>query len=147
MDNATKLTDNFAIAGQVAPEDLQQAKNAGYQAVLNLRVPGEQGFPPDAEQQAQAAGLQYANIPVSPAQLSDELADRVLDRIDSLPKPLLIHCGSAMRAGIMSLAHMATRQGMGAEQAFAQGKQAGFDCDAKPPMKQFVESYAAKRAS
>lgn len=147
MDNAIKLTDNFAIAGQVSSEDLQQAKNAGYQAVLNLRVPGEEGFPPDEEQQAQAAGLQYANIPVSPGQLSDELADRVLDRIDSLPKPLLIHCGSAMRAGVMSLAHMATRQGMGVEQAFTRGKQAGFDSDAKPPMKQFVESYAAKRAS
>lgn len=54
--------------------------------------------------------------------MSDELADRVLQQIDRLPKPLLTHCKSGMRSGAMSLMYLATQEGMSAEEAMEKVK-------------------------
>ncbi len=136
-----KIDADLSVAGQVAPEQLQQAAAEGYKSVLNLRSPDEQGFLPDERQIAEAAGLEYVNIPVKPSEMTDELTDRVLAQIDALPKPALIHCASAMRAGAMAFMNLATRQGMTPEQVFEKAGEAGFDCNANPQIKQFLEQY------
>jgi uncharacterized protein (TIGR01244 family) len=142
MDNVKKINDELAIAmNQVTPEQLQQAAQEGYKSVLNLRAPNEQGFSSEEKQQAQNAGLQYVNIPVKVNEISDELADQVLEQIEQLPKPTLTHCKSGMRSGAMTLMYVATRQGMSADEALEKGKKMGFDCDAYPEMKQFFKHY------
>ncbi|MFP4135206.1 MAG: beta-lactamase hydrolase domain-containing protein [Halothece sp.] len=141
MDNTITLSPEFAIAGQLTPEQLQSAKEAGYQSVVNLRVSEEQGFI-DNQEAAEKAGLQYVHIPVSPKDIQEisPVAEQVLAELDQLPKPVLVHCGSALRAGGMVLAYLGTRQGKTAEEVIAQGKQAGFTViDSKPPLKQFIE--------
>lgn len=141
MENTIALSPEFTIAGQLTPEQLQVAKTEGYRAVLNLRVPEEEGFLDNEQSQAQSAGLQYVNIPVSPQRIS-QAADQVLTQLDELPKPVLVHCGSALRAGVMVLAYLGTRQGKSAEEVLEEGRQAGFTAiDSKPPLKQFVEEY------
>lgn len=143
MENTITLSPEFAIAGQITTDQLQTAKDAGYQAVLNLRVPGEQGFLDDEESKAQAVGLRYVNIPVSPNEIS-QVADQVIGQLDELPKPVLVHCGSALRAGVMVLAYLGTREGKNAETVLDEARKAGFTAlDSKPPMKQFVEEYIA----
>jgi uncharacterized protein (TIGR01244 family) len=141
MENVKKINDELTVAGQVTPEQLQQAASEGYKSVLNLRSPDEQGFMSDEQQQAQVLGLHYINIPVKPNEISDELTTEVLQQIDQLPKPALIHCGSAMRAGLMAFINVATRQGMTPEQVFEKAAAAGFDCNTNPQMKQFLEHY------
>lgn len=144
MNNTITLSPEFAIAGQITADELQTAKEAGYQSVLNLRVPGEQGFLEDEEKKAQSVGLRYVNIPVSPNEIS-QVADQVITQLDELPKPVLVHCGSALRAGAMVLAYLGTRQGKSAETVFEEARKAGFTAlDNKPPMKQFVEEYIVK---
>jgi uncharacterized protein (TIGR01244 family) len=96
---------------------------------------------PDEQQLAEAAGLEYVNIPVKPSEMTEELTDKVLEQIDALPKPALIHCASAMRAGAMAFMNLATRRGMTAERVFEKAGEAGFDCNANPQMKQFLEQY------
>lgn len=146
MENVKRINDQLAVAmGQVTPEQLQKASQEGFKAVLNLRSPNEEGFLSDEQQQAENAGLKYVNIPVKPDGMSDELADQVLQQIDQLPKPALIHCKSGMRSGAMTLMYVATQQDMTAEEAMAMAKQNGFDCDAHPQMKQFFEHYISKR--
>lgn len=146
MENVKRINDRLAVAtSQVTPEQLQQAAKAGFKSVLNLRSPNEEGFVSDEQQQAENAGLTYVNVPVKPDNISDELADRVLQQIDQLPKPALIHCKSGMRAGAMTLMYVATQQKMTADEAMAIGKQNGFDCDAHPPMRQFFEHYISDR--
>ncbi|AFZ49238.1 beta-lactamase hydrolase domain-containing protein [Dactylococcopsis salina] len=147
MDNTIALSPEFTIAGQITPEQLKTAKQEGYQAVLNLRVPGEQGFLDDEENQAKNAGLNYVNIPVSPSSIS-EVAPEVIQQLETLPKPVLVHCGSALRAGVMVLAYRGTREGKSAEELFNEARNAGFTVlDSKPPMKQFVEDYIANYRS
>ena len=141
MENTIALSPEFTIAGQITPEQLQAANSEGYQAVLNLRVPGEEGFLDNEQSEAEKAGLNYVNIPVSPQELS-QVADHVLTELDQLQKPVLVHCGSALRAGVMVLAYLGTRQGKSAEEVLEEGRQAGFTViDSKPPLKQFVEEY------
>ncbi|XHX76476.1 MAG: beta-lactamase hydrolase domain-containing protein [Stenomitos frigidus ULC029] len=142
MENIKRINDQLAVAmGQVTPEELQQAAQEGFKSVLNLRSPEEDGFVSDEQQQAEKIGLKYVNVPVKPDGMSDELADQVLQEIDQLPKPALIHCKSGMRSGAMTLMYVATQQGMTADEAMQKGKQMGFDCDSSPQMKEFFEHY------
>lgn len=144
MENVKKINDELTIAtGQVTPEQLQQAAQEGFKSVLNLRSPDEEGFLSEEEQQAEAVGLHYVNIPVLVSKIDDELTDQVLQQIDEIPKPALIHCKSGMRAGAMALMNVATRQGLTPQQAFEQAHKIGFDCSAQPQMKEFFEHYVS----
>ena len=75
MDKVKKINNNLAVATeQLSAEQLQQAAKEGYKSILNLRSashavglsPQEEGFLADEHEQAEAAGLNYVNIPVSP---------------------------------------------------------------------------------
>lgn len=147
MESAKKINDELTVAtGQVTPEQLQQAATEGFKSVMNLRSPDEEGFTSDEQQQAQAVGLRYVNIPVKAETISDELTDQVLQQIEQLPKPALIHCKSGIRSGAMALMNVATNQGMTIEQALEKAKQVGFDYDANPQIKQFFEHYISKHS-
>ena len=136
-----KVNDEITVAGQVAPEQFGEAAQQGFKSVLNLRAPDEEGYLPDEQQQAEAAGLRYVSIPVKKEEISDELTDDVLKEIDELPKPVLVHCASGMRAGAMAFMHMATRAGLPAEEAMSRAQASGFDCNSEPQLKQFFEHY------
>ncbi|WP_254568490.1 beta-lactamase hydrolase domain-containing protein [Oscillatoria sp. HE19RPO] len=147
MENIKKIRDDLAIAmNQLTGEQVQQASQEGFKSILNLRSPQEEGFSSEEQQQAESAGLHYVNIPVKPDAMDDQLADRVLQEIDQLPKPALIHCKSGMRSGALTLMYIATQEGISAEQAMTIGKQHDFDCDAHPQMKQFFEHYISTHA-
>jgi len=136
-----RINDDITVTGQIPPEGLKQAAREGFKSVLNLRAPDEEGFMPDEEQQAKAAGLTYVNIPVKKEEISDEMTSQVLKEIDELPKPVLVHCASGMRAGAMACMHMATRAGMTAEEGMKAAQAIGFDCQSEPQLKQFFEHY------
>ncbi|WP_026734599.1 beta-lactamase hydrolase domain-containing protein [Fischerella sp. PCC 9605] len=147
MENVKRINDELTVSGQVTPEQLQQVANEGFKSVMNLRSPDEKGFLADEEQQAKALGLHYVNIPVKVDTLTEEQTTEILKEIDELPKPALIHCGTAMRAGAMSLMNVATRQGMTPEQAFQKAGEIGFDCSSNPKMKEFFAQYVFQHSS
>ena len=136
-----KVNEQITVAGQVAPEQLEEAARQGFKSVLNLRAPDEEGFMLDEGQRAEAVGLRYASIPVKKEKISDELTTSVLEEIDELPKPVLVHCASGMRAGAMAFMHMATREGLPAEEAMSRAQERGFDCNSEPQLKQFFQHY------
>ena len=125
MEAIRKINDELTIAGQVTPEQLRQVAQEGFKSVLNLRSPDEEGFLSNEQQQAEALGLYYVNIPVKFEAINDEIAARVLMQTNKLPKPTLVHCDSAMRAAAIVLMHIATRQGATLRQAFKQAEQLG----------------------
>lgn len=143
MENVKKINDELTVAGQVMPEQLKQAAQEGFKSVLNLRAPDEKGFLRDEQQQAEAAGLCYVNIPIKLEEISDELIHEVLSQIDKLPKPALVHCASAMRAVVIALLNVATRQGMTRQQAFEKVGEIGFDLNAQPQIEQFFNRYVS----
>ncbi len=125
MEAIKKINDELTIAGQVTPEQLRQVAQEGFKSVLNLRSPDEEGFLSNEQQQAEALGLYYVNIPVKFEAINDEIAARVLMQTNKLPKPTLVHCDNAMRAAAIVLMHIATRQGATLRQAFKQAEQLG----------------------
>lgn len=148
MHNVKQINDDISVAmGQPTPADLQQAAQEGYKSVLNLRSPQEEGALSDEQQSAEAAGLQYVNLPVRPDAMSQEQTDQILNQIDQLPKPLLTHCKSGLRSGAMALMYVATREGLSAEAAMEKGKQMGFGCESSPQMKQFFQQYVSERTN
>lgn len=147
MNNLKQINDEISVAmTQVTPEELQQAAQEGFKSVLNLRSPDEEGVLPNEQKYVESSGLEYVNIPLSPNKLSDEKADEILETIEQLKKPLLLHCKSGMRSGAMALMYMAIQEDMSAQEAIQQGKQMGFDCDKNPKMKEFFKQYVSSRS-
>lgn len=147
MENVKQINDNLAVAtNQVTREQLHQAAVEGFKSVMNLRDPHEEGFMCDEKQQAEAAGLDYVNVPVKPNEMTEELADRVLAEMNKLPKPALIHCKSGMRSGAMALMNVAISQGISPEEAMQKGREMGFDCDSSPQMKEFFKHYVSEHS-
>jgi uncharacterized protein (TIGR01244 family) len=105
------LASDFATAPQLSPEDVAQAAAAGFRSIVNNR-PDFEGGPSQPTSQAvhaaaDAAGLDYAFLPVQPAfQTPDEVA-RMRELLDRLPKPVLAFCRSGTRTGNL---YRATKQ-------------------------------------
>ena len=66
MSDRKKVSDEFSAGGQPTPETLQNLANEGFKSVINLRSVDETGVLSDEQQQAEAAGLEYVNIPLNP---------------------------------------------------------------------------------
>lgn len=142
MENMIKINEELGVKGQLTPEELHLWANAGFKSVLNLRSADEEGFLADEQQHAEVAGLQYVHTPVHPTKINHQLTNQLMQHIDGLAKPTLIHCKSGMRAGLIGLIYVASRrEGMTAAHALETGKQLGLNFDAHPQLKQFIESY------
>ena len=136
MKNTKKVSEELSIAGQVTTEELQQAANEGFKSVLNLRSPLEADFLGDEEQQSQAAGLHYTNIPLRTDQANQELVESAIREIETLPKPVLIHCAAGARAGGIALIAIAIQENLTYEQIVQKAGELGISLE-QPHLKQF----------
>lgn len=146
MANSKKISDDLSAAGQITPEQLHQAAAEGFKSVINLRSPDEQGFLSNEQQKAEAAGLQYANIPLKPTEANQELTKAALEEIANLPKPILIHCAAGARASGIALIANAIHEGLSYEQIHQKATDLGISLE-QPHLKQFlIERYTEKPA-
>ncbi|WP_373270773.1 glutathione S-transferase N-terminal domain-containing protein [Nostoc sp. T09] len=133
-----KVSEELSSAGQVTPEQLQQAAKQGFKSVLNLRSPNEQGFLHEEQQHAQAAGLNYANIAINPSEANQELVEKAIWEIDNLPKPVLVHCAAGARATAISLIAIASQQKLTPEEIKLKAQELGLNLD-QPHLQQFLQ--------
>jgi uncharacterized protein (TIGR01244 family) len=124
LPNRHEPLPGITTAGQPSVAGLEAAAKAGYKAVIDLRALSEErGF--DEPAAVERLGMTYVNLPIDGAAgvTYDNAAE--LDRlIAELPKPLLLHCSSANRAGAL-LALRAGRNGADAAAALELGIAAG----------------------
>ena len=125
MQTVRKINDDLAISGQIDLEQLPQIVEDGFNSILNLRSPQEKGFLPEEQDAVEALHLQYVNHPFEVEYISDQASTQVLQLLNQLPKPVLVHCDNAVRAAAIALMHIATCQGATLEEAFHQAKQLG----------------------
>lgn len=95
------LTDAFAVAPQLRPDDMQAVADAGYKSVIINRPDGEGGpeqpASADVIAAARAAGLAVEYQPVvSGAMTTDDVA-RFKQLLNELPAPVLAYCRSGTR--------------------------------------------------
>ena len=105
------LSDQFSVTAQLEPADMAWAAAHGYQSIVNNRPDFEGGDdqPTDAVMAAaaQAAGLNYAFLPVDPSfQTAEEIA-AFAKLLVTLPGPVLAFCRSGTRSGKLYRASIA----------------------------------------
>ncbi len=118
METVKKITNDLAIAGQPSSDEFKQVAQDGYRTVVNLRSSDEIGFPKDEQQIVELLGLRYVNLPVHIKSLNPVYALTIIEQLMKLPKPMLIHCDTGIRASIIMLMKIAIMQGIKAEEAF-----------------------------
>lgn len=141
MLDLRRVTDGFAVAPQIAPEDMAALKAQGFVAVINNRPDGEEpGQPsgPEMAAAAEAAGLAYRAIPVAGGFAHPQVAEmaQVLTGTDG---PVFAFCRSGTRSTLLWALAEASRGGDPGEIADA-AAQAGYDI---APVRAAVEKLAA----
>ncbi|MBD2163648.1 phosphatase [Calothrix membranacea FACHB-236] len=141
MSNIKKVSDEFSAGGQPTPDTLKQLADEGYKSVVNLRAPDEAGVLDDEEQQAQAVGLEYVNVPLNSTSAKDGLTAKVLRELEQLPTPVYFHCGAGGRANALALIALATQQQLNREQVLAKAQELGIN-PKQAHLKQFLDSLS-----
>ena len=100
MADIRKVTQDFAVAPQMAPEDVAAAKAQGFVKLINNRPDHEAPDQPtsaEMEAAARAAGLDYVHIPVV-GRPTLERAAAVAAEADGAAGPVLAFCRSGTRS-------------------------------------------------
>lgn len=134
MEVIRKINDELAIAGMIPFEQWQQIAESGYQSVLDLRSLDSSRLTIE-RQFIESLGLRYAYLLIDRESegMSIELALRVLQQLDDLPKPTLV-CNNITLAAAMVLMHIAIRQGDTLQQAFQRAERLGLFRNSTQPI-------------
>ena len=100
MADIRKVTEDFAVAPQIAPEDMALAARQGFVLVINNRPDGEAPDQPSSAQMeaaAKAAGLAYVHIPVRGGPTPDQV-EAVAEAVADAKGPVLAFCRSGTRS-------------------------------------------------
>jgi len=97
------LAPDFAVAPQLAPEQMAALAASGIRSVVNNRLEQEAGQPPETQLRAAAAAsnLAYERLPVDPGHITLEDVARFAELIERLPRPIVAFCRSGSRSGIL----------------------------------------------
>ncbi|ODT82831.1 MAG: hypothetical protein ABS76_06545 [Pelagibacterium sp. SCN 64-44] len=96
-----KIDENFAVTGQITPEQVKAVSEAGYRSIVCARPDDEEFGQPSFGEVARAAeelGIQIIHIPVS-GMLGEGQIIRFHEAWERMPKPVLGYCRSGARAG------------------------------------------------
>lgn len=122
--NLKPLDDDVWVGGQPSAAQLGQAKEAGLASVITLCPPHECGW--DERAVAAALGLRFESIAIaSGGDLTRDAAHRLHELLESLPRPVLVHCGSANRVGALFALRACFVEGHAPEIALERGRRAG----------------------
>ncbi|BAU44898.1 beta-lactamase hydrolase domain-containing protein [Leptolyngbya sp. O-77] len=136
-----RIDADVSVAGELSPEQLQQASQQGFKSVINLRMPKEKGFLPDEPQIVESLRMQYAHVPVNPSSLSGEVIAQVCEHVDQLPKPVLMHCSLGLRSAGIALLRSGIERGMTVEEFLHRTTAMGLDFNSRPGVKRFFVDY------
>lgn len=109
MLDIRRLTDTYAVAPQIAPEDLPAIRAAGFTTVIDNRPDGE--IPGELHTQAmraaaEAAGLAFVANPVIGGALTMENVTAQAAAVAAAPGPVLAYCASGNRSSVVwALSH------------------------------------------
>lgn len=98
------LTDAYAVAPQIAPDEVAAIRAAGYTTLINNRPDAE--IPPALQSAAmraaaEAAGLVFVDNPVIGGAISDANAAAQGAAIAAAAGPVLAYCASGNRSSIV----------------------------------------------
>lgn len=101
MVEIRKVTDSFAVAPQITPDDVSKIAEAGYRTIVANRPDGEGGLEQPRMGSIRAAaeehGLSFFAIPFSGAPQPADI-ERVSSVLNEAPSPVLAYCRTGTRS-------------------------------------------------
>lgn len=131
------------LASQPKPADFERALQGGVKTVINLRQESEiKDF--DERAVVTGLGIAYVNLPFEgPAQLTDQVFDRVCELLNAAARPILLHCSSANRVGAVWIPWRVLNGGISLEDAVAEAKTIGLkSADYETKARDYVARHA-----
>ncbi|EDL48346.1 TIGR01244 family sulfur transferase [Erythrobacter sp. SD-21] len=126
--DSNQLTDHLCVRGQVTPEDVAAAKDAGFTRIVCNRPDGEAEGQPDAEdirEAAEACGLTFSYIPVSPGGITPEAVQQQAEALREADGKVLAYYGSGKRATVLWA--LCNPEGLSVDERLERAKRAGHD--------------------
>jgi uncharacterized protein (TIGR01244 family) len=126
---AIQVTDDFSVAPQLTPDDVDILAAAGFKTIICNRPDRESaGQPVCAEilAAAQDHGMVFHNIPVVSGQLTLEDIAAFTEALEESPVPILAYCRTGTRS-IQLWGLSRGLRGMAPEEIVRLGAQAGYD--------------------
>ena len=109
-----QISDDYAVSGQIAAEDVATIKAKGFKSIISNRPDGEQpGQPSTAEirKAAEDAGLSFRHVPiVSGMPMTGDDVTAMANALDELEGPVFAYCRSGARSTNL---YMAVQQSKG----------------------------------
>lgn len=102
--NLQQVTENYFVAGQITPEDIHWLKEQGFKVIVNNRPDGEAEGQPAGDairEAAEAAGMTYHYLPVSPNQLQAQTALALNEILSAESAPVLGFCRTGNRSTLV----------------------------------------------
>lgn len=106
-----RVTDDFSVSPQIAPEDVAALREQGFALIINNRPDGEElGQPAGAEiaTAAAAAGIAYRSIPIAGGFAEPQMAE-MADAIAGAGGPVFAFCRSGTRSTLLWALAQASR--------------------------------------
>lgn len=123
-----QIVPGFSAAPQLLPEEIAEAAKLGYSMLICNRPDGEAPDQPGAAEMqaaAEAAGLDFAYLPVVPGGFTPTLITEMRMALDAAKGPVLAYCRSGTRSTMLwGLAEAGERP---AAEIIAAAAEAGYD--------------------
>ena len=142
MAQFKQIRDGFFIGPQPNEQDLEKAKQQGIKTVIDFRLPSE--IPTSNEKLTRDGGLDYVNVPVNKASLSELQIGELDSALQQKEGPFLLHCATGARAAMLLALRTAKKNHWSAERTFEDAKSMGFDLKTSPEFSAFVTKVAEK---
>jgi len=126
--DSNKITDKVSVAPQIAVNDIETIKAAGFKAIICNRPDGEGADQPTFEEiqkAAREAGLEAAYVPVQSGKVTDKNVEEFGAALKELPRPVLAYCRTGTRSATLWSLHEAVKRPL--PEILAATKSAGYD--------------------
>ena len=102
-----QVTDEFAVSPQIATNDIEAIKAAGFSSIICNRPDGEQPGQPTAAEiayAAEAADIVFRHVPFTSGQMTEDDVAKMVEALDEIPGPVFAYCRSGARSSNIFLA-------------------------------------------
>jgi uncharacterized protein (TIGR01244 family) len=146
MTDFRRVTDSFWASPQITIEDVGVAGERGVAMIVNNRPEDESGDQTpgrDIQAAADAAGIDYREIPVTHAGFSEEQVRAMAAALEQAGGPVLAYCRSGTRSTLLWALARASQGGDPGTIA-SEAAAAGYDV---APIRQIIDLLAARSRS
>ncbi|KZK80706.1 Beta-lactamase hydrolase-like protein [Pseudovibrio sp. Ad13] len=101
---ARQLTEDYWLAGQLYPEDMEKAREQGFRSIVCNRPDDEAPNQPtylEVSGAAEEQGLEHIYIPIGPGTDFAEAGQELIDFLAEAPRPVLAYCRSGNRSTML----------------------------------------------